>query len=535
MKLNLSAGFAIDIEAAAGDAPTRQISGIAVPYNVPATVSDGTKVQFAQGSLPVTGKAPKMFMYHDSTQPVGLVTAREETPQGMLFTASIVDTQAGTDALTMAAAGVLDSVSVGVNVLQSHNTPDGTMIVTAADWLELSLVPIPAFNGATITDVAASIPTSEDEISDNTNEAPDEPKVTEPQENPVSEQIVEASAPEQIPTSPIFAGVAREPRLPSAAEWMAAMHQGGQVAANANKVWADYRTYHKNDISAAAGDEVLSNVTGIVPVHLLGPVFADINYLSPVLNALGTRAMPGGGSGNTFTRPTWTTHPTVAQQSTELTAVSATTAVIAANTVSKVTFAGSANLSYQVIDFSDPAALQVILQDLAGQYLDAIDNYAADNLLTAATSAGVWDLSVTDLMKSIYDAAVVTSSATNFLPTHIMVDPATWGAMMQLVDTTGRPIFGYTGGGLNGYNTLGQGNASTWTGANPLGLDIVVDKNFAAKTMIIMAKQAFEIYREDRGVLSVEEPSTLGRLVSVYGYAATFKANANMIQKITQA
>jgi HK97 family phage prohead protease len=536
MKINLSAGFAIDLEAAAGDSPTRQISGIAVPYDVPARVSDGTMVQFSKGSLPVDGKAPKMYMYHDSTQPVGLVTSRMEASDGsgMLFVASIVDTQAGTDALTMASAGVLDSVSVGVNVVSSKKGKDGLMIITAAEWLELSLVPQPAFSGSIITDVAASIPTSEDEISNNNPEAPDEPEVTEPQENPVSEPIIEASAPEQIPTNPLFASVqTREPRLPSAAEFMAAQFEGGERAQNQNKVWADYRAFH--DIKAAAGDEVLSNVGGIVPVHLLGPVFANLNYISPVLSALGTRAMPGGGKGSTFTRPTWTTHPTVAQQSAELDAVSATTAVIAANTVTKVTFAGSANLSYQVIDFTDPAALEVILTDLAGQYLDAVDNYAADNLLTAATSAGVWDLSVTDLMKSIYDAAVVTSSATNFLPTNIFVDPATWGAMMQLVDTTGRPIFGYTGGGLNGYNTLGQGNASTWTGANPLGLDIVVDKNFAAKTMVIMARQAFEIYREDRGVLSVESPTALSRVVSVYGYAATFKANANMIQKITQA
>jgi HK97 family phage prohead protease len=530
MKINLSAGFAIDLEAAAGDSPTRQISGIAVPYDVPARVSDGTMVQFAKGSLPVDGKAPKMYMYHDSTQPVGLVTARTETPQGMMFTASIVDTQAGTDALTMASAGVLDSVSVGVNVLQSHNTKDGTMIVTAADWIELSLVPVPAFSGSIIESVFAS-----NESVTIPDEAPDEPEDTEPQENPVSEPIIEASVPEQIPTNPIFAGVAREPRLPSAAEFMAAMHQGGQIAANANKVWNDYRAYHKNDISAAAGDEVLSNVTGIVPVTLLGPVFADINYIAPMLNHVGSRAMPGGGKGNTFTRPTWTTHPTVAEQTTELTAVSATTAVIAANTITKKTFAGSANLSYQVIDMSDPAALQIVLQDLAGQYLNAVDNYIADSTLAAATSAGVWDLSVTDLMKSIYDAAVVTSSATNFLPDTIAVDPATWGAMMQLVDTTGRPIFGYTGGGLNGMNTLGSGNASTWSGANPLGLDIVVDKNFAAKTMLIFAKRAVEAYVENRGVLSVEEPSSLGRLVSIYGYAGFFAANSSMIQKITQA
>lgn len=535
MKLNLSTGFAIDIEAAASDEPTRLISGIAVPYGVTSTVSDGTKVQFAEGSLPVDGKAPKMFMYHDSAQPVGLVSRRENTPAGMLFEATIANTMAGTEALTLAAAGVLDSVSVGVNVVTSHKASDGTLIVTSAEWLELSLVPIPAFSGATISEVFASIPTSDEEISETTEAAPDEPEETDPQENPVSDPIIEAAKPEEIPTSPIFAGVAREPRLPSAAEFMSAQFQGGEIAANANRVWNDYRAYHKSSLKAAAGDEVLSNVTGIVPVTLLGPVFADINYIAPMLNHVGARAMPGGGKGNTFTRPTWTTHPTVAEQTTELTAVSATTAVIAANTVTKRTFAGSANLSYQVIDFSDPAALQVVLTDLAGQYLSAVDNFIADSTLAAATSAGVWDLSVTDLMKSIYDAAVVTSSATNFLPDTIAVDPATWGLMMQLVDTTGRPIFGYTGGGLNGYNTLGAGGASTWQGSNPLGLDIVVDNKFAAKTMLIFAKRAVEAYVENRGVLSVEEPSSLGRLVSVYGYAGFFAANSNMIQKITQA
>ncbi len=80
MKLTLSAGFAVDVEAAAGEAPTRTISGIAVPYGVSATVSDGTQVQFAPGSLPIDGKAPKLFMYHDSSQPVGIVTSRSEAP-----------------------------------------------------------------------------------------------------------------------------------------------------------------------------------------------------------------------------------------------------------------------------------------------------------------------------------------------------------------------------------------------------------------------------------------------------------------------
>jgi len=521
---------AVTIDAAGPDGMARRtISGIAVPYGVDATVSDGTTVRVLEGALPVDGKAPRLFMNHDSTSAIGLVVSRESTPDGMLFTAKISDTVQGNEAMTLMKDGVLDSVSIGITPTAFAYDEAGVMEISAATWTELSVVAVPAFAGAQITEIAASIPQDEPEISTIETEPTQE---TETMSETTPVEAVEAT----IPTAPIFASAKREPRLPSVGEWVSAMHKGGEIAASAQRVFADYRAYHKSPLEAAAGDNVLSNDAGIVPVPILGPVFADINYIAPVLSALGTRAMPNAGAGATFIRPTWTTHPTAAQQSTELTAVSATTAVIASNTVTKVTFAGQATLSYQVIDFTDPAAMQIIVQDLAGQYLVAIDNYAADNLLTAATSAGVWDLSVTDLMKSIYDAAVVSSQATNMLPTHIFVDPATWALMGQLVDTTNRPIFPAIGApGLNGQNTLGAGTAASWSGMNPLGLEIVVDNNFAAKTMVIMNKNAFEVYRQDRGMLSVELPSTLGRQMSVFGYAATFKANANMIQKITQA
>lgn len=521
---------AVTIDAAGPDGMARRtISGIAVPYGVDATVSDGTTVRVLEGALPVDGKPPRLFMNHDSTSAIGLVVSRESTNAGMLFTAKISDTVQGNEAMTLMKDGVLDSVSIGITPTAFSYNEAGVMEISAATWTELSVVAVPAFAGAQITEIAASIPQDEPEISTIETEPTQE---TETMSETTPVEAVEAT----IPTAPIFASAKREPRLPAVGEWVSAMHKGGEIAASAQRVFADYRAYHKSPLEAAAGDNVLSNDAGIVPVPILGPVFQDINYIAPVLNALGTRAMPNGGAGATFIRPTWTTHPTAAQQSTELTAVSATTAVIASNTVTKVTFAGQATLSYQVIDFTDPAAMQIIVQDLAGQYLVAIDNYAADNLLTAATSAGVWDLSVTDLMKSIYDAAVVSSQATNMLPTHIFVDPATWALMGQLVDTTGRPIFPAIGApGLNGMNTLGAGSAASWSGMNPLGLEIVVDNNFAAKTMVIMNKNAFEVYRQDRGMLSVELPSTLGRQMSVFGYAATFKANANMIQKITQA
>jgi hypothetical protein len=507
------------VEAAGPDGlPRRTITGVAVQYNTFATVSDGTTVSFAPGSLPVDGRQPRVFMYHNSSMPVGLVTERVDTGSEMLIAMKISATNLGNEALVLAADNVME-LSVGVNPTEFSYDEEGNMVIQAAEWTEISLVPTAAFKGSTINQVAAS-----------------EPEAVEPVTEKIAMETPEVIEEVTIPTAPIFATAKREPRLPNAFEFMAAIHKGGIEAANANKVWEDYRQYHKSPIEAAAGDVVTSNVAGVVPLPLLGPVFADINYIAPLLTAVGTRAMPGGGTGSTFIRPTWTTHPTVAEQAAQLDAVSATTSVIAANTVTKKTFAGATTLSYQTVDFTDPAAMAVIMQDLAGQYLLAIDNFACDNLVTAASSDGVWDLTPEDLIKSIYDCAVTSAAATNFLPTHIAVDPATWGLIGQLVDSNKRPIFPAIGApGLVGQNTLGAGSAVSYSGMNPLGLNIIVDRNFAAKTMVIFNANAYEIYRADRGLLSVENPSTVSRTMSMFGYAATFAANTSMIRKITQA
>ena len=88
-------------------------------------------------------------------------------------------------------------------------------------------------------------------------------------------------------------------------------------------------------------------------------------------------------------------------------------------------------------------------------------------------------------------------------------------------------------------NRLGSSQATSWNG-NPLGLELVVDSNFAAKTMIITRLNtgngdAFEYYEQVRGLMSVEVPSTLGRQFSYHMYASTFAAIPGMIRKITQA
>ena len=519
------------LDAAKGDAPRRTISGVAVPYNVPATVSDGTAVIFRPGSLPVEGKAPRLFMYHDASMPVGVVTERAETEEGMMFSAKISATSLGNDALVMAMDGTIDQVSVGVNPTKFSYDEEGTMIIESADWMELSLVPIGAFgDAANITKVAASIHQEPEEVVLNEEVTP----VEEKQEmSEINETAVEAT----IPTAPIYAQAKRKFDLPTAGEYLAAMHIGGETFRNVAAAARDFAISKQTALQAAAGDVLTTDTPGLLPVPVLGPVFDDLNYIRPVVAAVGARAMPDGGNQKTFIRPTWTTHTSVASQATELTGVSATTPVIASNVVTKTTLAGQVTLSVQDVDFTSPASMEIILRDLAGQYLLQSDNVAADAITAGASASGsTWTYNSTDpstLFAALYDAATDILTASNFLPDHVFVSPNVWKLLGQQLDGDKRSVFPYAGAaGLMGVNAAGTANITQLNTFNPFGLNLVADRNFATNTMVVARASAIEFYEQVRGLMSVEVPSSLGRTFSYYGYVSTFIADSDLVKSI---
>jgi hypothetical protein len=277
-----------------------------------------------------------------------------------------------------------------------------------------------------------------------------------------------------------------------------------------------------------------------LPVPVLGPVFQDLNYIRPVVAAIGARAMPDGGNQKTFIRPTWTTHPSVAAQANELDGVSATTPIIASNVISKSTLSGAVTLSVQDIDFTSPGAMQIILQDLVGQYMLKSDDVAADAIVAGASaSGGTWTVvsnNPASLIAALYDAATDILSATNFLPDHLFVSPDVWQALGSQLDSDNRPIFPYAGAaGLMGVNGMGTANVTVANTFNPFGLNLVADRNFPAQTLIVARGSACEFYEQVRGILSVEVPGTLGRTFSYYGYVATFISDSDMVKQIAIA
>jgi hypothetical protein len=330
--------------------------------------------------------------------------------------------------------------------------------------------------------------------------------------------------------------------MPSAGEYLAAMHIGGDTFRKVNAAFHDAARKNQSAIEAVAQD-LTTDTPGLLPVPVLGPVFQNYNFIRPVVSAFGTRAMPQG-SGISFTRPVITQHTAAGVQSTQGTAVTSQTMTLSASTVTRQTVAGSIQIAQQTMDFTDPAAMNVILNDLAGQYLRQTDNIAADYLNTVAASSGyTWTVTagdVSSLITAIYGAAENISSTTNLFPTHLVCSVDVWRKLGSQVDDVNRPVFPAIGApGLIGQNTLGAGSAASWSGMNPLGLDIVVDGNLASGTMLVVHAPAVELYEAQQGMRSVENPDILARTFSYYGYFSTFAQNivagvgSLFVQKIT--
>lgn len=502
--------------APAGELPRRTLAGVAVKYNVDAIVSDGQKVRFAPGSLPIEGKKPKMYLYHDATKPIGIVEGRVEVGDSVLFEARISETTDGNEALKLAADGVLDAVSVGVNPTRFSYDGD-VMVIEAAEWHELSLVPFGAVPGAIVERVAATIPQNEPEVSNNEQVEPSEE--TTPMENQPVEQpaVIEA---QQITTT-VYAQP-RNFRLPSPAEYMAAYVRGGHDFAQLNA-----------NIKAAAPNITTTDTPGILPEEIVTPVYDGLNPVRPFVSAIGVKAMPAMGA--TFRRPVITARPTVTQQPTgQNNTLDPSSVTIQNNDVSKLTFGTYVTLSEQDLDWTDPASLNIVLEQLAIAYGQATDNYAIDTCRNAIVQTEPWDPQVAkDTIEGVYGAAVQISAASNYLPTHLFVSPTVWGYLGSQVDGQNRPVFPFVGApGLMGQNASGTSSATSWNG-NPLGLNLVVDKHCDGSFMGHAAGPAagFEFYEMQKGAISIDEPSKLARTIAFRGYAAGFMADATKFVK----
>jgi HK97 family phage prohead protease len=507
----------ITLDAAAGDSTApRTITGIAVPWDTVATVSGGEKVMFKRGAFDLNAKPARLLENHDG-RPIGIVNEIIDLENGLGFTASFARSQQADNVVELIQMSAYDSVSVGAVPRKFKYDKNGVMIVSSADLQELSVVSVPAFADAVIEQIAASEHDPE-EVEEEANEP--QPDTSLQEETMSQETQVEASTPDVIPTT-IFAAARREFKLPSPAEYISSYLRGGH----------EFAQMHEN-IRAAAPDVITTDTPGILPTPILSPVYNNFRGLRPVVDAIGAKAMPGGGK--IFIRPEVTTHTSMAVQSAENAAVQSGTFVVYNNQVTKNTYGGYVTISEQDLDWTDPAVLSLVLDDMGRIYANQTDDVAADALVAGATTTAVLSdanlLLADKVVAFVYDAAATILSASNGnLPTHLFVASDVFASLGKLSDTALRPLFPQTGP-MNAYGSMSP--ASTESVA--FGLRVVVDRNFAAKTMIVGDASGFEIFEQQKGAISIDNPSTLSRTIAFRGYFATLMIDpTKFVKRVT--
>jgi HK97 family phage prohead protease len=465
-------------------------------------------VIFLEGSLPEDGPMPKLLEYHDDTRVIGRVTERVSTAEGMMFVAKLSATRAADDALALLADGALDSVSVGAVPTKFKRLSDGTLEVSEAKFVELSVVTVGAYESAQVYSVAASSPEEE---------APDEEEVI-PTPTPTSEEDEMSEALEAaVPTAPIqYAAPKREFKLPTAAEYMVKFAAGGSEFAEFNA-----------RIVAAAPNVVNNDLPGILPVPIISPIYNNFvaNY-RPLITAMGVRQMPA--SGKVWIRPKVTTNTTIGASNGELVPLDQGTFVVDDIQVTKALYGGYVKLSEESMDMTSPEVLGALIDDMARVYANETDIAACTTFAAGVTQtealADITDPA--DWVAFIYNSAEqILNNSNGNLPNVLITNPAYYAALGALTDTTGRPLFPNVGP----QNALGTTQASSFNG-NAFGLNLVVDRNLVAagvSNLYVGDSTGFECWEQQRGAVSVElADGALGRIIKFRGYFSSVMIDA---------
>jgi hypothetical protein len=346
---------------------------------------------------------------------------------------------------------------------------------------------------------------------------PETPTPTDSEEEQVETPETPTAVEAAVPTNIVFASPRKQVELPTAVEYIAAAVAGG-----------DQWRAMSEALRAAAPDIVTTDTPGLLPTPILAPVYNNFIGRRPVVDAIGVRALPQGGK--VFIRPEVTTHTTIGASIAEQ-SPSQGTLVVFNNQVTKQIFGGYVNISEADIDWSDPAILSVVLDDMGRIYANATDNYAADQMVAGATvtsnfaGASYADPSYWAGWIAQAAATILTGSNGN-LPTHLFLAPSIWQGLLSLSDTADRPLFPQVGP-MNAFGNLTPGQ----TNGTAFGLSVVVDRNFANDQFLVADASGYELFEQQKGAISIDSPSTLSRTLAFRGYFAALMIDSSKFVK----
>ena len=341
------------------------------------------------------------------------------------------------------------------------------------------------------------------------NRARDRMKVVAGQMEPLREgaKIAMESAARTAELQQAYA-VARNPQAAvveyrSAGAYVADMYLAGIGDDNAGQRLELY--------NRVAAHQTTADNPGLLPENIVQPLVNFVDAVRPIVNSIGPTDL---GSGS-WSYARVTQHTSVAKQAGEKTELASRKMLITKTPLGADTFGGYVNVSKQDINRTSPAILDMVINDLAGQYAVETEEEAADVLWAGGTAGPILPTGVNtpqQIATAIYTAAGSVFNATKGQGTTVI---AMSPDMLGIIGPVFPPInptngfgIGFTAGGI----TQGQvGNISGITSIMSAALD--------TGQVVVYSTAAVKAFEYRYGALQVVEPSVWGVQV---GYAGDF-------------
>jgi HK97 family phage prohead protease len=498
----------------------RLISGKIVPAGTGEVGSTSAgKVVFEKGAiaLPEDPKTVKLLNQHDSRQPLGKATQFTEQEDGVYASFKVSRSNRGTEALILAEEGLQSGLSVGVEVIKSKQK-GSIMFVSAARLLEVSLVTEPAFKSATVTDVLAE----------------DNPEANEEIQPTESETAVE-NTPETV-AAPAVEAAAVEAARPTVVTATTFVRERVAPITSAQYLEANIKAALGDDEArrtVRAADDSTSTNTGLTLAPHLNTFITDTFTGRPAFEAATRQALlPEGMS---FTVPRLYTNdagapdtaPTVADTN-EGAAPSETGMTSAFDTINVEKFSGLNRVSFELIDRSQPAFMELLMVELRKAYEKATDTALLNAFIANGTTAATTAATAAGLQSfiSVEGAAAYKGTGGDFA-NKLVASTDQWAAITGYADTTGRALYSAQGAT---YNAAGTAVATSVRG-NVLGTDLIVDHNISASGIIdnsafLVAPSSVYCWESPQTQLRVNVLTSGEIEINLYGYLAIYLAKS---------
>ena len=281
-----------------------------------------------------------------------------------------------------------------------------------------------------------------------------------------------------------------------------------------------------------AADDSTSTNTGLTLPQHLNNFITDTFSGRPAFEAATRSALVD--SGMSFTVPRLYTNagtpdvaPTVADTN-EGAAPSETGMTSAYDTVNINKFSGLQRVSFELIDRSSPAFMELMMAELRKAYEKATDSALLAEFIASGTAASTTAATAAGLQSFIStEAAAAYKGTGGDFANKLVASTDQWAAITGYADTTGRPLYSAQG---PTQNAAGDSRSTAVVG-NVLGTDLIVDHNIAASGIVdnsafLVAPSSVYVWESPTTQLRVNVLTSGEVEINLYGYLAIYLAKS---------